>query len=661
MKRSLLFLTTTLFLFSINNSTAQTTWGDSLTLQIEAIAQVSHAQITITWPADADALSFQVYRKSKTATTWGGVMATLTTGTTSYVDATATLGSIYDYKIVMNSSGTPAKYGYLSSGINVQANSNRGIAIVVIENTYVSNPVYQAAIDQTLMDLELDGWYPKTLYVNSTDAADVVKANIVSLHSENTTMTKLLLLIGHVPIPHSGELNPDGHADHIGAWPTDTYYADLSGSWSDASISNITSANPRNHNIPGDGKFDQSYIPSDVDLQTGRVDLAELPAFPESEETLLLRYMDKLHRFKTTAINVNDKALIDDNFTTYTEGFSQNGYRNFAPLVGRVNFSTTADYLTEASYFTGTTGTYLWAYGCGGGWYSGAGGIGSTANFPTDSLCSIFSMLFGSYFGDWDYSDAFLRAPLAQGNTLTNCWAGRPNWFFHHMAMGENIGYSTRLTQNNSSLYFGSTIAGLTRIVSSNLMGDPSLRMHYIPQPTNLIIVAGGTSNTLNWSAGGAEIGYNVYRRYADSTDFVKLNGTLITGTNFTDLTLPVAGTVYYYVKAVELKTTPSGTYYNESLGVRDSAQTTVSVVEQLNNFNLSVYPNPTRGDITVQFNSISDGNLKVYNSFGEIVFEKSNINCLIENIGLNVANGVYFLSVTNGDETLRRKLIVEK
>jgi hypothetical protein len=661
MKKSLLFLITTHFIFSYNNSSAQTTWGDSLTLQVEAIAQVSPAQITITWENDADALNYILYRKSKNATTWGGILASLPTGSTSYVDATATVGSIYDYKIVMNSSGTPTKYGYLSSGINVQANSNRGIAIVVIEDSYIGNLVYQTALDQTLMDLELDGWYPKTLYVNSTDAVDAIKASIVTLYNENTIKTKLLLLIGHVPIPHSGDLNPDGHPDHKGAWPTDTYYADMDGSWTDGSISNITSANSRNHNVPGDGKFDQSYIPSDVDLQVGRVDLAELTSFPESEETLLLRYMDKLHRFKTDEINVSDEALIDDNFTTYTEGFSQNGYRNFSPLVGRANISTTADFLSQGSYLTGTTGTYLWGYGCGGGWYSGAGGIGSTSNFATDSLSTVFSMLFGSYFGDWDYVDAFLRAPLAQGNTLTNCWAGRPNWFFHHMAMGENIGYSTRLTQNNSSLYFGSTLAGLTRIVSSNLMGDPSVRMHYIPQPTNLLVVAGGSSNTLMWSAGGAEIGYNVYRRYADSTDFVKLNSSLITGTNFTDLTLPLAGTVYYYVKAVELKTTPSGTYYNESLGIRDSATATVSLIENLNDFNFVAYPNPSNGVITIQFNKIDDGSIKVFNSLGEMVFEKSSIHNLMETISLNVANGVYFISASNGETGLRKKIIIEK
>jgi hypothetical protein len=43
------------------------------------------------------------------------------------------------------------------------------------------------------------------------------------------------VLIGNVPVPYSGDLNPDGHSDHDGAWPTDTYYAEMNGTWTDAS------------------------------------------------------------------------------------------------------------------------------------------------------------------------------------------------------------------------------------------------------------------------------------------------------------------------------------------------------------------------------------------------------------------------------------------
>ncbi|HLP10418.1 MAG TPA: hypothetical protein VK177_00700, partial [Flavobacteriales bacterium] len=364
MNKFLPVLTALLLTVTFNSANAQT-WGDTLSLDLQASVQLSPAQITLTWSADAEASGFVIYRKLKGGISWGTPLTTAAASATSYVDATAVAGTQYDYKVQMTTTTGPQKMGYLASGINVQANSNRGIAIVVIENTYIANTAYQNAVNQVLTDLELDGWYPKTIYVASTDAVAAVKASIVTKYNENTSKTKLLLLLGHVPIPHSGALNPDGHSDHIGAWPADMFYGDMNGTWTDATVNDVSSSNTRNHNIPGDGKFDHDYIPSDIELQVGRVDLAELPSFAENEETLMLRYMDKLHRFKTSQILVQDRGLIDDNFTGYSEGFSQNGYKNFSPLIGRANITTANDYFTELSYTTGTTGTYLWSYGCG--------------------------------------------------------------------------------------------------------------------------------------------------------------------------------------------------------------------------------------------------------------------------------------------------------
>ena len=47
-----------------------------------------------------------------------------------------------------------------------------------------------------------------------------------------------------------------------------------------------------------------------------------------------------------------------------------------------------------------------------------------------------------------------LRAPLATTTYgLTCSWGGRPNWFYQHMGLGTEIGYSARLTENNSGVY----------------------------------------------------------------------------------------------------------------------------------------------------------------------------------------------------------------
>ena len=650
-KNLLLTVCTVLF---FNGIAEAQTYGESLTVQLEATVQSSPPRITLSWPSDINATSYQVFRKSTSAVSWGPILSTLTASDTQYIDNAVGIDTVYQYKVVMNPGAASVKYGYLSSGIDVRANSSHGIAILVVEDSFITNPVFENAIQQLSLDLELDGWFPKLSYVHRSDAVTDVKAKITNLYNEDPISTKLLILLGNVPVPYSGNINPDGHTDHQGAWPTDNYYADMDGNWTDVSVNNSTASNPRNINIPGDRKFDQSNIPTDLELATGRIDLSDMPDFSLNEESLLLKYMEKLHRFKTANLIVSEKALVDDEFTGYAEGFSQNGYRNFSTLVGRNNI-VKDDYFTQTSYATSTSGAYKWSFGCGGGWYSGAGGIGATSNFATDSLSAVFTMLFGSYFGDWNYSNAFLRAPLAQGNTLTNCWAGRPNWHFYDMAMGEHIGYSGLLSQNNSSTYFGSSLGGgMSRLVSMNLMGEPSLREQYLTAPTNLHISTLVKVSTLSWQAGASETGYNIYRRLSGTTEFVKLNTTPITDTTYTDNSLTATGIVYYYVKAVERRTTASGAYDNESLAARDStlSYSNVGIDETNQSIAFNVYPNPVTDKLHVSCRGGMEESIhyQLFNMLGVTVMEGAikGTDATIPMMKLNA--GVYFLQLSHND-----------
>jgi hypothetical protein len=61
-------------------------------------------------------------------------------------------------------------------------------------------------------------------------------------------------------------------------------------------------------------------------------------------------------------------------------------------------------------------------------------------------------------------------------------------------------------------------------------------------------------------------LGYHVYRRSTPTGAFSRLNGSLLTGTSFTDSTGSAGNT--YMVRAVKLQTTPSGTYFNASQGI---------------------------------------------------------------------------------------------
>src|SRR5690606_17842892 len=98
--------------------------------------------------------------------------------------------------------------------------------------------------------------------------------------------------------------------------------------------------------------------------------------------------------------------------------------------------------------------SYLWSYGCGGGYWDSANGVGHSSDFAAVNAQGVFTALFGSSFGDFDCHNDFMRSALGSGTILTSFWGGMPNWYFHHMGMGETIGYAVRLTQNNGNGHY---------------------------------------------------------------------------------------------------------------------------------------------------------------------------------------------------------------
>jgi hypothetical protein len=241
-----------------------------------------------------------------------------------------------------------------------------------------------------------------------------------------------------------------------------------------------------------------------------------------------------------------------------------NGWRNFAPFFGAANCSS-GDWLTTLN-----TQSYLWGYGCGAGTYTSCSGVATTSDLasPANDPRVVFTMYFGSYFGDWNVPDNFLRATLATPTyTLTSAWASRPNWMVHHMALGETIGFSTRLTQNTANY----ALNDFGNSVHIALMGDPTLRMHPVIPPSSLTAVGNASSGiNLNWAASSDTVlGYHVYRAATSAGPFTRRNGSLITGTSYTDSDISgVASTCTYMVRAVKLETSGSGSYYNASQGI---------------------------------------------------------------------------------------------
>ncbi len=618
----------------------------ALDLSVQLTASTGAVSVGLEWPSYPGVTQYNVYRKLPSGGSWGAAIATLPGTDTVYYDNTVAMGTAYEYRVDRVASTTGV--GYALSGVNVKLNYNNGIMILLTDSFFL--PALNTEIAQLVNDYEADGWYVKQVNINRNSSVASVKSQIVGVFNQDPANTKALMLLGHIPVPYSGLINPDGHGDHYGAWPADIFYAEMDGNWTDASVNDVSATDPRNRNIPGDGKYDQSVCPSLVELQVGRVDFYDLPAFTATEEQLMQNYLNKLHSFKIRGFIPNDVAVVEDNFGGFTEGFSASGYKNFSVAVGPANILTT-DWLPTLD-----TLDALWSYGCGGGWYQGAGGIATSTDFATYSVQSVFNMLFGSYFGDWDVQNSFLRSALGSGAMLTNAWAGRPHWQFHQMALGYNIGYCTQKTHNNTSTYFTSTLAPgyFGRWVHIALMGDPSLRLHYIAPPSNLIAVEDGNHVVhLNWSASTEAVaGYYVFRKLMTDINWTLVNSNITGTTSLDDSTLTSGGDYTYIVRAARDQQTYSGIYENLSLGSFASISSNL-ITENKPDAIFTIYPNPTIDYITVDFlNSveITSGSLRVYNSLGEMIYVHE-ITAGLDKFTIpltGLSAGVYYIEIGN-------------
>ena len=86
---------------------------------------------------------------------------------------------------------------------------------------------------------------------------------------------------------------------------------------------------------------------------------------------------------------------------------------------------------------------------------------------------------------------------------------------------------------------------------------------------------------------------------------------------------------------------------------------TNVGVIE--NQFtNVKVYPNPTQGLIQVELGNLSNTSLTLYNSVGEIVFTKQQINASSFPVSITQASGFYILKIEANGNSQHFKILKE-
>ena len=556
----------------------------------------------------------------------------------------------------LNQNNQAEAIGYIAAGV-LNEPILKGRTILVIDSLISVEAQSQLATLKN--DLLASGWFFDELIVKRTDNPEAIKGKIQSLLAKGSFENNTVYIIGHVPVPYSGYFSstgtrppPDGHVEgsgnHTGAWPADVFYADFEGIWEDILVKCTTGSQSRHHNIGGDGKFDPSELPGKASVDLGRVDFYDMPAFTESEIELTKEYLERTHKWKMGEIPYVKRALIDNNFGSLN--LASTGYHNFSCLIQKDSIFDNRDYFKSQAL-----GNYLWSYGCGAGSYTSCNGIGNTNNFAQyknkDSFNNIFTILAGSYFGDWDSKNNLLKASLAAGS-LATFWGGIPKWYVHHMGLGKHIGYGARITQNNSNEYFNGNFNASYRGVHIALIGDPTLTMIPVKPVKNVKATSQNGKVTLTWSPSPDATQYEIYRIDTVNRTYIPVNTsgdcqTLIADTFFVDECNWSSGDYIYGVLAATGTTTPSGMYVNRSLFTTAVVNHINDVVKKASN-EMIFYPNPTNSYLYIRNSNIKSGIWKVIDVSGRLVKTLTSSN-LSEGINLEgLENGLYLVSISD-------------
>lgn len=578
-------LTTALALTTYATS-AQTPLDTALDVQVTAAT--TSPVISLNWPAITGRRDpVYVTRTELTAIGRGSARSfTLATNATTLADTSAELGKRYEYVAAQryyNSGGTAiTRKVVVTAASELPAVEHRGRVLLLVDSS-VSTPL-ASELATYANDLAREGWTVVRRDVARMNVAPddlttaartariaelaAVRSEVLGFYGADTTNSRSVVLIGHVPVAYSGKIMPDGHSDHQGAWPTDMYYADINGSWTDTAQN--WAAGGRLNNVPGDGKLDQNSAPSRLELEVGRIDFAGLPSQQKSEVELLRQYLVRNHAYRNGLApfdQLRREVLIDDNFGYFNgEAFAAVGWNFGSTVVGRSN-ARAGKWFAELN-----SAPVLFAYGCGGGGYTGAAGVGNSGDFATRTSRSVFNGLFGSYFGDWNVGDGFLRSSLggpSESTGLAAFWVNRPNWDFSGTSLGATIGSTLRYSSDRS--------------IHRAVLGDPTLRVQHRPAVTGLQATPSADGLQLTWNALGlGEIGYHVYRTTTGGVT-TRLTGQAIsaatpagnpvTGTSYLNVGDPAGAQLTFTVRPVFRETTPGGTYYD--LGMASAIQST--------------------------------------------------------------------------------------
>ncbi len=192
------------------------------------------------------------------------------------------------------------------------------------------------------------------------------------------------------------------------------------------------------------------------------------------------------------------------------------------------------------------------------------------------------------------------------------------------------------------------------------------------------VVVNGTTYNASNPT--GTEVFTNVGPNMCDSTVTINLNvlPAIDTSTtvNGSMITSNQTGATYEWIDCstntaiVPAETGQSYTAVSNgnyavvvTVGACSDTSACVAImsvgINEENSFqNINIYPNPTQAFFTIKLNQIDNGLVNVYNVLGELVFTNQLVSTETSIDLRNSEKGIYFVQISNGGETITRRVI---
>ncbi|MGE4181225.1 MAG: hypothetical protein AB7J34_15480 [Limisphaerales bacterium] len=595
--------------------------------QLSATVTNSPPRITLNWNGHTNCI-YKVERRLHGQTNWS-ILGSVTG--TSYPDSTITLAQEYEYRVsaeVLYASELAIipdpSVVTLTTGVLLPPNESPGHLILIVDRTKTNDVAYAGAITNLIRDLWSEGWvvtrfngprHDDVTWANNPSRIAEVMGYITNYYNSYPSQSKAVLLFGHLPIPHSGMLNPDGHPARD--LPADCRYGDIDGIWTDTYTWPLPNQDPRiepgHSNMAGDGKYDQTFVPANtagraaLELAVGRVDFANLPAFtngvpPRGEVDLLVQYVSKAKWFRRRSVTVPNKIVYGSYLKFDPAGELVDRYSGptakYSRRLAAESFGTSTNDIENQDFLVANVPA-VWGIlaGIAGGGsiihnntnvnnYYGKLPFQTTQLVPSSGEPPVaFSTSFCSWACDWADADRLSRALLAtRTNGLAWSYLGDKfiSWRYQILSLGKSLAegyvkthrdawewpaYTAPHDSGSQLIAPGSPAQGA--FIAASLLGDPTLKM-LPPSPPGVLGVStnGSGQVQLSWpTSPDSGATYLVYRSLEGlGGNWTRLTSSPIVSNTWLD-TAPPLGERKYLVRSLVLKTTLSGSFTNISAG----------------------------------------------------------------------------------------------